>query len=169
MFVRWSRSCFNRASRPTMEILVVLVVGLLIAAPIIAIVAYSRVQELAAKLNSSGMQNSRCTSTLWNSASPHWKISCRALPLQRQPVQPRLLRRSLPPCSSPVPYRLRRHFLKFRRVTRTTKRHPYPATHSTSHAAESNRRPRPLGKPHRGSLAQSHRDPSRLHRCFVFS
>lgn len=41
-----------------MEILVVLIVGLLLAAPIIAIVAYSRVQDLTAKLNSTGLQQS---------------------------------------------------------------------------------------------------------------
>src|SRR6267154_2772493 len=41
-----------------MEILVVLIVGLLIAAPVVAIVAYVRVQDLTAKLNSTGLQNS---------------------------------------------------------------------------------------------------------------
>src|SRR6266481_5369082 len=41
-----------------MEILVVLIVGLLIAGPIIAIVAYIRVQDLTAKLNSIGLQDS---------------------------------------------------------------------------------------------------------------
>ena len=41
-----------------MEILVVLIVGLLIAAPVVAIVAYVRVQDLTAKLNSTGFQNS---------------------------------------------------------------------------------------------------------------
>src|SRR6267378_1956781 len=41
-----------------MEILVVLIVGLLIAGPIIAIVAYIRVQDLTAKLNSIGLQES---------------------------------------------------------------------------------------------------------------
>jgi len=39
-----------------MEILVVLIVCLLIAGPIIAIVAYIRVQDLTAKLNSVGLQ-----------------------------------------------------------------------------------------------------------------
>src|SRR5712664_198584 len=41
-----------------MEILVVLIVGLLIAGPIIAIVAYIRVQDLTGKLNSIGLQDS---------------------------------------------------------------------------------------------------------------
>ncbi len=41
-----------------MEILVVLIVGLLIAGPIIAIVAYIRVQDLTAKINSIGLQDS---------------------------------------------------------------------------------------------------------------
>jgi len=41
-----------------MEILVVLIVCLLIAGPIIAIVAYIRVQDLTAKLNSVGLQES---------------------------------------------------------------------------------------------------------------
>src|SRR5712672_741414 len=41
-----------------MEILVVLIVGLLIAGPIIAIVAYISVQDLTAKLNSIGLQES---------------------------------------------------------------------------------------------------------------
>src|SRR6266404_3513303 len=41
-----------------MEILVVLIVGLLIAGPIIAIVAYIRVQDLTTKLNSIGLQES---------------------------------------------------------------------------------------------------------------
>jgi len=41
-----------------MEILAVLIVGLLIAGPIIAIVAYIRVQDLTAKLNSIGPQDS---------------------------------------------------------------------------------------------------------------
>src|SRR6267142_2990561 len=41
-----------------MEILVVLIGGLLIAGPIIAIVAYIRVQDLTAKLNSLGLQDS---------------------------------------------------------------------------------------------------------------
>ena len=41
-----------------MEILVVLIGGLLIAGPIIAIVAYIRVQDLTAKLNSIGLQES---------------------------------------------------------------------------------------------------------------
>jgi uncharacterized membrane protein len=41
-----------------MEILVVLIVGLLIAAPIIAILAYVRVQDLTAKINSIGLQGS---------------------------------------------------------------------------------------------------------------
>src|SRR6266853_4069494 len=41
-----------------MEILVVLIGGLLIAGPIIAIVAYIRVQDLTAKLNSIGLQDS---------------------------------------------------------------------------------------------------------------
>src|SRR5258708_8420398 len=41
-----------------MEILVVLIVGLLIAGPVIAIVAYIRVQDLTAKLNSIGLHDS---------------------------------------------------------------------------------------------------------------
>jgi uncharacterized membrane protein len=41
-----------------MEILAVLITGLLIAGPIIAIVAYIRVQDLTAKLNSIGLQES---------------------------------------------------------------------------------------------------------------
>jgi len=59
-----------------METLVVLIVGLLIAAPIVAIVAYVRVQDLTAKLKSTGLQNSVTRLNFaWSSVSRHSKNS----------------------------------------------------------------------------------------------
>ena len=86
-----------------MEILVVLIVGLLLAAPIIAVVAYTRVQDLAAKLNATGLQQSlmRLNSleqrlvaleekldALANSAPAHPSPAPTAETVSMQPFQP---------------------------------------------------------------------------------
>jgi len=95
-----------------MEILVVLIVGLLIAAPIIAIVAYVRVQELTAKLNSTGVQDSvrRLNALEQRLSSLERKLTPLATPVQRILLQRSRLR--LPPyrhLSLLVSYPLLRH------------------------------------------------------------
>src|SRR5712671_7343433 len=72
-----------------MEILVVLIVGLLIAEPIIAIVAYIRVQDLTAKLNSIGLQDSvrRLNSLEQRLSSLDKKLVALATSVPTQPAQ----------------------------------------------------------------------------------
>src|SRR5260221_2657912 len=100
-----------------MEILVVLIVGLLIAGPIIAIVAYIRVQDLTAKLSSIGLQDSvrrlnsldqRLTSldkklaTLPTSASTHPAPAPPSEPTFIHPPQPSAVAAPPPPPGHPV-------------------------------------------------------------------
>src|SRR6267154_2369822 len=88
-----------------MEILVVLIVGLLIAGPIIAIVAYIRVQDLAAKLNSIGLQESvrRLNSLEQRLSSLDKKLAALATSVPTHPVPaPTSEPISIPPLQPPA-------------------------------------------------------------------
>jgi uncharacterized membrane protein len=71
-----------------MTILVVLIVGLLIAAPIIAIVAYIRVQDLSAKLNSTNVQDLmlRLNSLEQRLSALEKKLAAAIAPMPQHPV-----------------------------------------------------------------------------------
>src|SRR5712671_8048853 len=98
-----------------MEILVVLIVGVLIAGPIIAIIAYIRVQNLTAKLNSIGLQESvmrlnsleqrlssldKKLAVLATSVPTHPAPAPTSEPISIQPLQPPAV---VPPPPSPIP------------------------------------------------------------------